>query len=804
MTGSLPLAAWMAWVAFCLLAGLPVAFRGWADAVAALGAVGWREVLAAHPVAALVAHAQVLAIAFVVAAGWAGAGAPVLAWLGTPDARRWERAVLALLLGFATLGAALLGIALTGLFVPGVVAVVALAGLALPGARTAIAAMAQARPRLPATIRGWVILGLIPTAIPLLAALTPDVHMDAYTYHLALPEQILRVHKFTAEGLSLARGYPLAAELIYSTAVISGRDAVAHWLDLLAFVASMCFLAGWVSRLAGPTAGWLAVGVTLTMGLVVQLAILAKNDLVAAAYPVAGVVCLARGWLGIAAVLFGCGGTVKWNGFVFAAVALPMFGRLGIRGFLGTMGLMAMPVLPWFARSWLWMGDPVWPALSRWLPGVLWDAPSQASVTIVRRAWGLKEGILTGPPDLVRTLILQSPALACVLPLALVGIPRVRGVAWYAIAGLAGCAVAMPVYWIRLGLPAIILLAATAAVIGVRIAVRWPGRGRAVAVAGAALAVWLPVGGFVVSADPAHRLPMLTGAWSEDRFLAESLTTYRTLAGDLSRLIGRSRLIGFSDVRHYRLPGRYLEECVCGRSWAWTLARDSMTPDRILIRWRQLGVRYALENFVAEGARQADAAPFLWDERMLVVWRGFVGRHLAVVVPAAAEDDLNGGFVIWTVRRRPLDRDPAWLSYLPGLDALIYGVTRHGMAGDPWGWLSGAQALAQRVPHVDFMESLVGVGYYSFGRHAEAYRALLPGVLHGSVSDDNFWMAGTSALILGRTAEARRFLARAAELDTDHRAEALSVLERLGQAGATREGHVGPRAGANAKERNLH
>jgi len=773
-------AAWTAWAAFCLFVGLPTAFRGWSGAVAALGSVGWREVLAARPLHALAAHAQVLGIALAVAAAWAGYGAPVLAWLGTPAAKRWERAALALLLGFAALGAALLGVALAGLFAPAVVAVAALAGLALPGARAAVAAAARARPRLPATGRRWVVLGLAPVLIPLLAALTPDVQMDSYTYHLAVPEQILRVHKFTAEGLSLSRGYTLAAELVYSAAVIPGRDSVAHWLNIIAFAGAVSLLAGWVSRLAGPAAGWLAAGAIATMGFVVQMAMVAKNDLAAAAYPLAGVVCLARGWPGLAAVLLGCGGAAKWNGLLFAALALPALWRGGVRRSLGRTCLVAFPVLPWLLRSWLWAGDPVWPALSRWIPGALWDAPSQEAMTIMRHPWGgLAAGLLAAPPALFRAVVAEAPGLALLVPFALAGGLQARWTVWYAAAGLAGCAVAMPFQWIRLALPAVILLAEAASAGAVRTAARWPERRRIVAAAALALVAWLPAGGFVTSADPARRLPALTGAWSEDRFLSESLTTYRVLARNLGRLPGCTRLVGFSDIRHYRLPGRYLEERCYGGTWGWTLARESATPERIRIRWRQLGIRYAIENVVNEGLPHAAAAPFRWDSRMLAVWRAFVGRYLEVAVPPPEEDDRNGGFVAWTVRARPLDREPGWLPSLPGIDAVVDEVTRHGLTGDAEGWISSARVLASQVPNVDFVGSLAAVGYYSLGRYAEAYGELLAGVQHGSVADGNFWMAGASALMLGRRADARRCFVLAAAFDADHRAGARIALDRL-------------------------
>ena len=81
------------------------------------------------------------------------------------------------------------------------------------------------------------LLLFIPAMPVLLAILIPDVNVDTYIHHLAVPERILLIHKYPGETASVAGHLPLSAELLYASAVILGADPLPHLINLFPFLA---------------------------------------------------------------------------------------------------------------------------------------------------------------------------------------------------------------------------------------------------------------------------------------------------------------------------------------------------------------------------------------------------------------------------------------------------------------------------------------------------------------------------------------------------------------------------------------
>ena len=252
----------------------------------------WRAMLTPALTGAAGRHAILLVLAAAGALAFAGLGGSLVALVRPRRIRPWERHALAVLFGFACLGSANFGLALCGLgFGPLFVATI-VAGLALPGARGLLRQAAASRAFGPPGGWWWV-LGLAPLVPVAAAMLMPDGHVDVLTYHLAIPDQILRVHKFTAEGAPLTSGSPLTAEFVYAIAIVIGRDEYAHWLQAAPFLASVLLLAGWTARRAGTGAGWAAGIAILTCAAAGQQLTVAKNDLAAAAFAMTGALGLA-------------------------------------------------------------------------------------------------------------------------------------------------------------------------------------------------------------------------------------------------------------------------------------------------------------------------------------------------------------------------------------------------------------------------------------------------------------------------------------------------------------------------------
>jgi len=739
---------------------------------------------------ALLHHALLLAAGLVIAGGLVGAGLPIRRFFLSLPLPAWERAALSLLLGFFLLGTWYYGLALTGIFYPGLLFASLAGTLVMPGIREL---WRDLKPSIRIDGRlGWLVMASVPGLFAFLAMFLPDSNSDAFFYHLAVPQQLLRVHKFSWENVTVVYQYPLTTEYVYALAVSVGEDALAHLIQLVPFLAAVALAAGWSVRQSGPAAGWIAVGVVASFGQAGQMMVVAKNDLAAAAYPVAGAVCITRGlftpsraWLGTGMLMLGCGAAVKFNNFAFwglgiaGVAAVAVLRRRRLNGFwLRAGALTLLPFLPWLVKTWLMTGDPVWPLLAKYLPGVLWDRESGELMDQIRHRWVSGSGLLDLPAAFFRVLVSHQPAIACSLPLLVLGLWGACGefgwMAGFLAAGFAVLWGAFPLADMRYAFPLFILLSAWAAVVAVRRgAAWWKWTRRGVLLAGTA-AGWLPLGSLLTaSLDPRLSVAHLAGAIDRDEYLSVRLTTYWQARKALGATRDLGRLAGLQATRFYLLPGRFMQEWMIYHSWSWTFSRDSATAEDVARKFRQLGCRHLVYDFMMEYTPDRDPDPFVWSDRMQLVWKDFVGRYLEVVAAPVTVDDKNGGYCVYRVRKLPLSHPPASLPYLPGIRSLYGDVTRHALAGDVKGWLDSALLLQRRFPDVDFVNDLVGKGYEDAGRWREAYVFYRPGVAHGTLGAVNYWGQTRTAIMLGKWKEARNLIGMAKEYYPLTKAEAL-------------------------------
>jgi len=772
------LAVWAAWAVFCctLIGGH---LGSWHTVLSLMTRHASVQSFAIHPILpfglplAVAHHALLLAAGAVIALGFANAGLSASRLIILPGVTGSERAAIGVLLGFTMIGTWYYGLALAGLFYP-VLLFASIGGtLALPGIRRLFRGLTPFA-RVDAKL-GWLVFASAPGLVALLAALLPDTNGDAFLYHLAIPEQMLKAHRFSSENICLTHQYPLTAEYAYSLAVSLGRDALAHLIQLAPFIAAVTLAAAWSVRQSGKAAGWITAGAVASFGLAGQMMIVAKNDLAAAAYPIAGAVCVARGlfppsraWLGLGMLLLGSGAAVKFNDFVFlglggvgiAATAV-MARRPLLLGFrYWACGLALLPFLPWLVKTWLMTGDPVWPLLSSRLPGALWDAESGDLMEQLRRRWTEGNGPLHFPVVFIRALAGHQPAIACALPLLAAGALRAGAefnwMLGFLAAGFVALWIASPVPDMRYALPLFVLLSASLAAGVVRRGAAWgPWTRRGALLAGTAGGL-LPLGSLLTGClEPHVSLAYLAGAISREEYLSERLTTYWQARSALAAIPGLDRLAGMQWTRSYLLPGRFMNETGIDTPWSWKFSRDSTTAREVARKFRQLGCRYILYNFMADCAPDPVKDPFRWNNRMLATWKDFVGRHLELAAVTETVDLKNGGFCLYRVRRVPLRRPPAYLPYLPGIRSLYRNVTSHALSGDMTGWLASARLLRKRLPDVDFAGDLVAKGYEATGKWREALECYRPGAAHGTLGGDNYFGMARCAVMLERWEEAR-------------------------------------------------
>ncbi len=788
------LAAWhaMAATVWCTFTALRVQAHHapiWRQVPASWADVAWGEALGPGLLVAPFRHLGLLALGALFAGSFAGLGAPARALLRGAAHEPRDRRVLDLLFGFALMGVAHLGLALTGLFTPGLVWVLPVAGLWLPGARRLARAVrgGLGRVTLPAP-RGPLALACLPVVPAAILMLAPDAHVDAWSYHFLIPDQILRAHKYVAEGASLAFGFPLSAEFVFAPALAAGLDALPHWLQLAPFVAAVLQLGWWAERAGGPGTGWMAGAALLTFGHVQQMLVSGKNDLAAAAYPIAGALALGRslagerGWLAPSALLFGAGVGMKSSTQALAALAFVAVACSRRRGALPRWtALAAVPALPWLARSFAWWGDPVWPVLSARIPGALWGPEDAASVWIVRGRRSMLASLALAGPEAIREFVAHQPALALSLPLVVAGAAGLGGTGrWlggFALASMVFLFLLMSGQWSRLAIPAFALWAAAGAVAVRKAAMAWPPRVRVAALWVAAGLCWPPLGEYLARwSAPRPSVAYLAGAIPLGEYVARRMTTLDDVRTLLAVRPPGGRMMGMGDIRFYRLPARFVSVRNYGSTWAWELSRDCATHERVRVRFRQSGVRAVLYNFVTEGFPHAAAEPYPWSDRQIAVWREYVERWLELADPPARVDHLNGGFVVYRVRPAALASRPAWLPFLPGLESLYYTFTSQPEFED---WAVRALEVDRRVPNVDWIQNRIARVPFAAKDYETAWSWFAPGIEHDSIDDGNYWDAAISALHTGRYAEAERAFRRSAELVPARKASATRMAERV-------------------------
>lgn len=671
---------------------------------------------------------------------------PIMLKAGLPPARLMKLSArdpdrlcaVGLLLGFILVGALYLAIALLGLFTRPVVYSVAGLALLVPTKLRIGSGWRNPGAGLFPRQYWWMLPAALPVAMTALMMGLPDTNGDAYCYHLASSERLLALHRLTAEGITIQLACSLTMEMIYSLPVGLGVDEAVHFVNCIPFGASLALLLSWCSgRAGGMAAAAAGIGI-LTLGQVNQLMLVAKNDLAAAAYPVAGMVCALDGLrsrrtssFGLGALLLGCGVAVKYScipillpGLLWIAASIRT--RVTPGRTLLVLSSALIPVLPWFTKNWLMLADPAWPLLSNFLPGSLWDSQCGSAVRMVLDEFAPRHSLLRMPYVFVKVLLEHQPALAAIMPLALVLIPGSgKDVLWIAtcsVAGIVSLWLVLPLEDMRYALPLLMLLVAAAAIALAQPMALLPRHARGCLLVAGVVSTWLPVGFLLETCLAPHKAyPYLTGKITRDDYLGARLTSYWSARTYLVSAGIDGKLINIGDERSFHMPNVLIGDRCYQRNWAWALSKESSDAGTIAKRMRQLGCRGLICNYFLEFQPDASSCNFVWDDRMVKVWRDFTSKFLALPPGFPGEaDPENGGLYLYVVRNDPLPRSGKRLRYLPGLASLYEPVLASFGAGRHMEALTRSLQLRQRVPRVDFVDNLVARGYAETGQWTKA------------------------------------------------------------------------------------
>jgi len=683
-----------------------------------------------------------------------GAGTARLA--GHRPGTALEAYAVSWLAGILLLGTAFLGLALAGIFYPAIVATVA-AALVVAGNGLRPALLQAAARELRLLPARWLVL-LVPAALALVAvACSPSVDEDSLVYHLALPWQCLMLHRFPMEHVVFVLHLPLPVDLAYAVPILLGDDRLAKWMMAGAFGAAGAFMAGRGMRTGDTSGGLLAPLVALSAMYSFAIPSVPKNDAVAAACLVAGAF-LWRANRGVTgALLLGGVAAAKLTAAPFAAAWVllhpPRWRRMPLAGIL-----LLLPTAPWLAKNWFALGDPLFPVLWKHLPSPFWGALNQEALRDFQMWVPDAASLRTLPAALVRSMWQEFPLFLLALPLLAVA-GRIRSSAAILL-GFLGALFGGGL--VRYLVPGIWLEAAEMGAVAGAI----PGpRGQRTRAALAAACLVLTV--HTWKAQPLDWKGVLRGALAGRR---ASLTTYGDSASSFRALResgpATPRILLAGGWRSYLLPCRPLFNGFWGETPAvWSAVRESPSEERLRRRFRQLGCRAVLMNFVSADLVSNRTRHFAWDGRMLGLYTAFCRHRLRALPAPARADRANGGFRLMELDLTPAPaRRDSPVFFLPTAESAIL--------------LGRMLTISQRLPEARreferIMALAPGVAHFTshyaevfgeMGQWERAYRLLVPFARLGHVDNYNLPRLGAAAVYTRRYDEAIAVIGRCISL----------------------------------------
>ena len=256
----------------------------------------------------------------------------------------------------------------------------------------------------------WLGLALVLTifGLTLLVACGPVTDWDGLSYHLAVPKLYLQHGGIYWIPFIHHSNFAFATEMLFAPAValnIPPSAKVVHWVY---FALSACGCGMLSSRLFGKSGVWGVLAFVL-MPVAMWESGAAYIDLATSAYTVLAALGCVRylddeahsgRWLVIAAL---CGGmaagtksfSLVWIALLFVWIAVSKPGhKLAWRSVVVFGSIAGVICLPWYLKSWIMTGNPVYPFLYSVFGGKGWGAAGVEMYRVTFQKFGLGHGAL--------------------------------------------------------------------------------------------------------------------------------------------------------------------------------------------------------------------------------------------------------------------------------------------------------------------------------------------------------------------------------------------------------------------------
>jgi 4-amino-4-deoxy-L-arabinose transferase-like glycosyltransferase len=462
--------------------------------------------------------------------------------------------------------------------------------------------------------------------LAILGALAPSSSndWDGLSYHLAVPKIYLQSHAVHYIPWLSHSNFPFTMEMLYAAGLGLGGQAGAKLFHTLCAVlivlAMMSFgAAHWERR-----HGALAAVIFLAMPVVAWEATSGMNDLGLALFTLLGLYAFINWWSGragrwllVAGALCGLALGVKATAGVLAGfLAVAAFyhrtvsertgAAAGLRAAAALIVIGVAVASPWYIKSYIWTGNPVYPFLYEWFGGKYWTAEGARAYRQEQLGFGMGRGPLAfilAPWNLTmyghrfsnlpgRPLIYTSiaPLLLAFLPGLLVLGKLDRRVKFLLLYSLAAfCAWFVLSQHIRYAIPLLPPLALCAGFAGSEIFGKARKELRPVAMGAVIIVCIISSAIFCVLVSDA--IPAAVGLESQSAYLARTLDGLYPMAQVVNALPGGSKVIMYGETMGFYFDTPYM----------WGGAHHNMIPydrlhnaNQLLAAYRRLGVTHVL------------------------------------------------------------------------------------------------------------------------------------------------------------------------------------------------------------------
>lgn len=243
----------------------------------------------------------------------------------------------------------------------------------------------------------WLLVIILTLMIlyPLFAhAVVPPLSYDELAYHLAIPKIFMREGRITYIDFIPYSNWPMGSEMLYGMSLILKSETMAHLISWLASILTGIAIMGETARILNRRISIIAGIAFFGTGVVFSISGTAMVEPILTLMAFLSVLAfiywtetLDKKWLIISAVLAGFAASTKFNAaiiplllgiFVFIiSLKEGKYIKTALKNFI-IYGFSAfLIVLPWYLKSWVQTGNPLWGFFMEIFPTNNWDAYGQ-------------------------------------------------------------------------------------------------------------------------------------------------------------------------------------------------------------------------------------------------------------------------------------------------------------------------------------------------------------------------------------------------------------------------------------------